>query len=138
MTHIELPNYIYTLFEEQINKIKRDLIINIATEYDLLDNLDSMFNKYTCDIEIISKKMENVKIIRKNNYNTNIQSINRCQARVWNDGLGARCRRSNHIDNLCHIHYNILKKKKNLKYGRITDPQPDVFKNRNQLREKIY
>tara|TARA_Y100000591_G_C21767287_1_gene663528 strand:- start:224 stop:637 length:414 start_codon:yes stop_codon:yes gene_type:complete len=137
MSSTDLPLFVKGIFEKEINNIKINLIKHIAKDYSL--NEEELIKKYTCDIEIINKKIENIQITKKNNYNSNLNKEDRCLARVYNNGKGAQCKRSKKHDDLCTLHYNILIKEDKLKYGLITEPKPNnVFHYKNPKREKIY
>jgi hypothetical protein len=137
MTSNDLPPYIIGLFENQINIIKINLLTQISIDYKL--DKDKLIEEYSCPIEIISKKLENIKIVKTNNYNINIADDMKCFARVWNNGKGARCKKTKHIDNLCTLHYNKLQKEGNLKYGYINEKRPiGIFKYKNPKRETLY
>lgn len=137
MASIELPVFVKTIFEEKINEIKINLIKQISKDY-FLDE-EELIKQYTCDIQIISNKMENIEIIKKNKYNNDISKKDRCIARVYNNGKGGQCKRSKNINNLCTLHHNQLNKNKTLKYGLITEPKPlELFHNKDPRREKLY
>jgi hypothetical protein len=137
MTSTELPDFVKSIFQNELNKIKINLIKHISKDYSLDEN--ELIKKYTCDLEIINKNLENVQITKKNNYNYGITSNNRCCARVYNNGKGARCKRSKNKTELCTLHNNLLEKNGKLKYGLINEPQPkDVFLYIDPKREKIY
>jgi Mn-containing catalase len=139
-TGIDLPDMIYNLYAQELNRITRELVIKIADDYNLEDQLEIMLKRYTCDIDIINRKVQNIEIIKKHNYNSNLQPEQRCQARVWYKGLGAQCKRSRYIEDLCHIHHKLILSDpdKKLKYGRISDPRPDLFKNNKNTRTSVY
>ena len=148
----ELPGFISSLFENQINIIKTNLIKLISKDYNL--NEEELINKYIHNVEYINKNLERIEITKKRNYCKNIQNNNYCMARVFNKGNGGRCKRSctnkvkykrdkNGIDNsrtihLCHIHYNVLKKNKILEYGLYDEPKPSIFTTKNPKAECIY
>ena len=137
MASTELPVFVKSIFQNEINKIKINLIKQIANDY-YLDE-EELIKEYACDINIISKKMENIEIVKKNKYNNDISKNHRCLARVYNNGKGGQCKRSKNIDNLCTLHYNQLQKNNKLKYGLITEPKPaDIFHNKDPRREKLY
>mgnify|MGYP006099314013 CR=1 FL=1 len=137
MTSIELPIFVTTIFQTEINKIKLNLIKQIAEDY-YLDE-EELIKEYACDINIISSKMENIEIVKKNKYNNDISKNHRCLARVYNNGKGGQCKRSKNVDNLCTLHFNKLDKNNKLKYGLITEPKPaDIFHNKDPRREKLY
>ena len=134
MTSIDLPIFVKDLFANEINKIKVNLIKQIAKDY-YLDE-DELIKQYTCDIEIINSKMENIQITKKNKYNNNISKQDRCLARV---ASGKQCKRSKNIGDLCTLHFNKLDDDDNLKYGYINEPAPaHLFPKIDQKREKIY
>ena len=83
-----LPLYIFGLFENEINKIKINLLKKIAKDYNL--NEEELIGKYSCSIELITSQTENLKIVKVNNYNNNITDNMNCEARVWYNGKGAR------------------------------------------------
>ena len=132
-----LPLYIFGLFENEINKIKINLLKKIAKDYNL--NEEELIGKYSCSIELITSQTENLKIVKVNNYNNNITDNMKCEARVWNNGKGARCKRCKNKDNLCTLHFNKLQKEGKLKYGYITEKRPKgVFRYKDPKRESLY
>jgi hypothetical protein len=134
---IPIPTFIKDLFKQEINNIKIDLIKKIAEDYELDE--EEMKDKYICDIEMISKSLENIQITKKHKYASNIDIKYRCNARTWNNGAGGRCKRGQSENGLCTIHNNYIKKNGKLKCGLITEPKPrEVFKFKNPKSEKLY
>lgn len=131
---------IIDLFKEQINNIKINLIKKIAEDYGLDEK--ELIKKYTCDIEVISKSLENIEITKKHKYCSKVKEEYRCEARVFNKGNGGRCKRAiNDINdnNLCSLHNIYLKNNGKLKCGLITEPKPkQIFKYKNPKSEKLY
>ena len=114
-------------------------LIKLKSDMKVLVNTSLFFLNKSKTLEIINKNLENVQITKKNNYNYGITSNNRCCARVYNNGKGARCKRSKNKTELCTLHNNLLEKNGKLKYGLINEPQPkDVFLYIDPKREKIY
>ena len=101
---ISIPTFIKDLFKNEINNIKINLIKKIAEDYDLDE--DELLDKYVCDVEMISKSLENIQIIKKHSYASKVDINYRCNARVWNNGSGSRCKRSVNEDGLCTLHKN--------------------------------
>ena len=137
MTSVELPNFVIGIFQNEVNKIKINLIKQICKDF-YLDE-EELIKEYTCDVKLINKNLENIQIIKKNNYNSELSNNDRCFARVYNNGKGARCKRSKNNNNLCTLHNNLLIKNGDLKYGYIDKPRPKgIFPNKDPKREKIY
>ena len=137
MTSVELPNFVIGIFQNEVNKIKINLIKQIAKDFHLDE--EELIEQYTCDMKIINKNLENIQISRKNNYNSNIDKDDRCLARVYNNGKGAQCKRSKNEDDLCTLHNNLLLKNGKLKYGLINEPKPlGAFPYKDPKREKVY
>ena len=134
---IPIPTFIKDLFKQEINNIKISLIEKIAKDYDLDE--EELKDKYICDIEMISKSLENVQITKKHKYGSKVDTQYRCKARTWNNGAGGRCKRSQNENELCTLHNNVKNKNGKLKYGLITEPKPKaVFKFKNPKSEKLY
>lgn len=134
---ISIPTFIKDLFKQEINNIKINLIKNIAEDYELDE--EELKEKYICDIEMISKSIENIQIVKKHKYSSNIDIKYRCNARTWNNGSGARCKRAKSENGLCTMHCNYIKNNGKLKFGLITEPKPrEVFKFKNPKSEKLY
>lgn len=134
---IPIPTFIKDLFKQEINNIKIKLIKEIADDYDLDE--DELKEKYICNVEMISKSLENVQITKKHKYCSKVDTKYRCTARTWNNGAGGRCKRSQNENELCTLHNNYKKEYGKLKYGLITEPKPkDVFKFKNPKSEKLY
>ena len=132
-----IPIMIIDLFKQQINDMKIDLIKKIAKDYDLDE--EELIEEYACDIEIISKSLENIQITKKHKYASKVKNEYRCEARIWNDGSGGRCKRGVNEDNLCTLHNNYKKQNGTLKFGLIGEPKPkQVFKYKNPKSEKLY
>ncbi len=134
---IPIPLFIKDLFKQEINNIKIKLIEKIAKDYEL--DQEEMKKKYICDIEMISKSLENVQITKKQKYASKVDDKYRCKARTWNNGAGGRCKRTQNENELCTMHNNYIKKNGTLKCGLITEPKPKaVFKFKNPKSEKLY
>ena len=134
---ISIPTFIKDLFKNEINNIKINLIKKIAEDYDL--DKDELLNKYVCDVEMISKSLENIQIVKKHSYASNVDENYRCNARVWNNGSGSRCKRSVNENGLCTLHKNYKDTNGKLKYGLITEPKSkEIFKFKNPKSEKLY
>ena len=134
---IPIPIMVINLFKEQINNVKIDLIKKIAEDYNL--DADELIKEYTCDIEIISKSLENIEITKKHKYASKVKDEWRCEARVFNNGNGGRCKRTVNENNLCSLHNIYLKNNGKLKCGLITEPKPkNIFKYKNPKSEKLY
>jgi hypothetical protein len=145
----ELPGFITHLFENEINKIKINLIKNIAKDHQL--NEEELINKYITNINFINKNLEKIQITKKREYCNNKKNNDLCVARVFNNGNGARCKRTfskevnykNDNGNyqkicLCHIHYNVFNKNNNLEYGLYSEQKPSIFTNKNPKKESEY
>ena len=50
--------------------------------------------------------------------------INKCHARLWNNGYECQCSNKIIDDNLCKKHINMLEKYKVLRFGYINEPLP--------------
>ena len=88
---------------------------------------------------LINKNLENIQIVKKNNYNSELSNDDRCLARIYNNGKGARCKRSKNCNGLCTLHNNILNKNGKLKYGYVNKPKPkSAFPNKDPKRENLY
>jgi|TARA_B110000259_G_scaffold187788_1_gene243335 hypothetical protein len=134
---IPIPLFIKDLFKQEINNIKIKLIEKIADDYNL--NELELKEKYLCDIEMISKSLENVQITKKHKYGSKVDTKHRCEARTWNNGVGGRCKRVQNQDGLCTLHHNSNIKNGSLKYGLITEPKSkEIFKFKNPKSEKLY
>jgi len=134
---IPIPLFIKDLFKQEINNIKIKLIEKIAEEYDLDE--DELKDRYICDVEMISKSLENVQISKKHKYGSKVDTKHRCNARTWNNGAGGRCKRTQNENELCTLHNNSKKKNGCLKYGLITQSKPkEIFKFKNPKSEKLY
>jgi|TARA_B110000259_G_scaffold45782_1_gene53068 hypothetical protein len=137
MSSTKLPVFVKTLFENEINKIKINLIKQISKDYSL--NEEELIKEYTCNINIINSKMENIEITKKHKYNSGLSKEDRCFARVYNNGKGGQCKRSKNIDDLCTLHNNQFEKNNKLTYGLITENKPsDIFHKKDPKKEKLY
>lgn len=137
MTSIELPKFVIGIFQNEVNKIKINLIKQICKDF-YLDE-EELIKEYICDINLINKNLENIQIVKKNNYNSELSNDDRCLARIYNNGKGARCKRSKNCNGLCTLHNNILNRNGKLKYGYINKPKPkSAFPNKDPKREKLY
>ena len=120
---MDAPNFIFEMLEEELIRIQKELLIKVATKYnlqceDLIDEFIVNRTKLipTTSVSVIVKK----EVPRK----TVIDDPLRCVARIWNRGKGGQCTRarlcgshssmfcSQHIDNHKHgcIHEPINKK----------------------------
>ena len=95
--------------------------------------------KYLIDtqnkIEVFYEKLD-ISTEKDKEINSNKDLNNElCCARIGK-GLNSRCSHKKKEDGLCQYHYNILKKKGNLPYNKITDKLPDPENmSSNQLTE---
>ena len=62
MASVELPNFVIGLFQNEINKIKINLIKQICKDFHLDE--EELIKEYTCDINLINKNLENIQIIK--------------------------------------------------------------------------
>ena len=113
---MDAPNFIFELFQNELENMQKTLIHKIATKY----NLD--------EAEIVSefvparslKLIPNTKVsvvVKKKLETKQVPELkNRCVARVWNRGKGGQCTRLKHEDcEYCAQH------KINRKHGRIDE-----------------
>ena len=71
--------------------------------------LNKIANDYSLDIsKLKSSCFEPVNIKLSNNIHYPAHNSSRCKARVWNGGRGGQCKRKQHEDGLCKIHYKKL------------------------------
>lgn len=135
MTGVELPSLVIKLFQAEIAEIQASLITEISADYNL--DRDELINRYIeleSNMEIISSKIMKLSITK---CQPEIESEVRCNARIWNKGMGARCKRKQQeSSNLCKFH-KIKHDNDQLKYGLISEPRPAVFKNLLR-KKKIY
>ena len=101
-------------------------------ESKLIQDLHAHFKDKNLDALIKEKVHNNIskintEITSKNHFRSNYRDIdenNRCEARVWNDHFGGRCKNSIKKDKLCLRHYNLQDAEKTLEFGRICDRKP--------------
>lgn len=133
----DIPLFVKDLLKQEINNIKLNLLKKISEDYDIDE--DELKERYACDVEMISKSLENVEITKKHKYGSKVPNDMRCNARVWNKGSGGRCKRSINKNKLCTLHNRYIEKNGKLKYGLITEKKSkEVFKFKNPKSEKLY
>ena len=120
---MDAPSFIFDMFEKELVKLQEDLLIKVATKYNL--DKDELVNTFLKK-EITLKPNNSISIVvtRKKIANkTEIKSEERCQARIWNRGQGGQCTRKKCDKNdFCSQH--VIKQK----HGIITEPvDPKVF-----------
>lgn len=71
--------------------------------------LNKIANDYSLDIsKLKSSCFEPVNLKLSTNIHYPAHNSSRCKARVWNGGRGGQCKRKQHEDGLCKIHYKKL------------------------------
>lgn len=116
-----------------LDKIKEEILEELSNEYEIYNKLFSIdYNDYinfmnnNIDSEL---KCIDFSITEKNNQYVSRNLVDstekKCKARIWNNHKSSQCSRKCKINNLCEIHYNMLKKNGKLRFNTIDDPLPD-------------
>lgn len=118
-----IPKFIVNLFKNEIQRIHKLLLLEIAKDYDL--DYSELEKKYLCNVTVNN---DNIQIIKKRNYNTNLSTDKQCQAY---NAKQIRCQRSKGAhEQYCPIHL------RGLPYGSIHNNQQTKVKPKKW--EKLY
>lgn len=101
-----VPKFIVNLFAQEIERIHKLLLYEISKDYNI--SLSELESRYISNVSVSTEKIQ---IVKKRDYNVNLENTKRCCAL---NAKGKQCQRSkgNH-DVFCPIH------KDNNKYGTI-------------------
>ena len=127
-----IPEFILTLFENEIKAIIKKTNLAISVEYNL--NVEDL-NKFVEDkvglkLEIIPDEVENFQI--KKTKNKVIEPEKRCIGRLKKNGLFCQCKFKfgENENKLCGKHSKCVV----LKYGTINDPVPnEIYKRKKNI-----
>jgi len=120
---MDIPEFIFSILEKELLESHLQLLEKIADHYgfDIEEMKDLFLPKEP--MKIVPQDV--IKVQVKKCYKPRVPppEEERCMARVWNHGLGGHCirHRCNQTD-YCRSH------QKGLKYGRMDEPAPDVFR----------
>lgn len=129
MTTPMIPEFILTLYENEVRAIVKKVNVAISKEYNLnvIDLNNLVEEKVGLKLAIIPEEFENIKIVKKKC--KNIDPEIRCIARIKKDGLFCQCSAKFKEDKICGKH---LKSK--MIYGTINDPLPEEkFKRKTKI-----
>lgn len=123
---MDVPQFIFELFEKELKNIQKDLLKKVATKYNLnYDNLIQEFIPNT--LTLVSNTKTSIEIKKKNVSFTPPTCDKRCMARVWNRGKGGQCIRYRINDTNNNYEY-CSQHQKNRKHGRIDElPNQNIF-----------
>ena len=113
--------------------IEEILGLKDPTDGELEARIVQMIDKYDKEIEFT--KVKGNKYISREMFK---EKINKCQARLWNNGYECQCSNKIINNNLCKKHINMLEKYNTLRFGYINEPLPrnDLINN-NSLKWKL-
>jgi hypothetical protein len=113
---MDAPNFIFELFQNELENMQKTLIRKIANKYKL-DEAE-IINEFipTRSLKLVPNTKVSVVVKKKLETKQVPESKSRCVARVWNRGKGGQCTRLKHEDcEFCTQH------KSNRKHGRIDE-----------------
>lgn len=118
MTTPMIPDYIITLYENEIRKVVRSVLTVVSEDYNL--NLKELEAKASniIRLELIPEEFENISITKKKG-NIKIDDANRCIARMKKNGIFVQCTRTGKPNQMCKTH------SKKHAFGTINDPLPE-------------
>lgn len=118
----ETPGFIFNLLEDELRKIKTELLQKVSDEYDI--EFNELLEKMGLNLKIVPNEDVKVQIIKKRPSKNIVEEEDRCQARVWNRGQGGQCKRkkTNIEHNLCSQHFKNFTELGKLRHGLITEP----------------
>lgn len=87
MTTTSIPSYVSVVLKQEIIKIQHRMLFKISEDYEI--DFDELVAKYT-DTRCVDGQ-ERVDIVRKRDYNKNLDQANRCTAL---NAKGDQCKRS--------------------------------------------
>jgi hypothetical protein len=121
-----IPECVFSLLNDEIKRIKKELIEEIAEDYNLDEK--ELIDKYLSNnLKLISKKEEKIKILHKGNYNKHLKkdSKERCTSITKS---GKRClNRAKELD-LCYKHLKIYNNNGYLPNGVVNEENIDNVK----------
>jgi hypothetical protein len=110
MCNLFIPNYIVSLFKDELNSIMESLLKNIASDYNL--DVNELKKKYMIDINVIDNNEQKLEIIKKHKYNRNKNTQDKCFAY---SSKGEQCQKTKQAgEQFCFIHLH------ERKYGTLT------------------
>ena len=116
-TYMEIPHFIFDLFEKELINIQQDLLKKVATKYSL--NYDELIKDFLPkEVKLTPNTNTSIQIKKKQVQSEPPEATKRCMARIWNRGKGGQCirGRSSETGEYCSQH------EKNRKHGRIDEP----------------
>lgn len=98
MTTTSIPAYVSLVLKKELAKIQRRMLLKISEDYEI--SFKELLSKYTDDDPL--DEGEHVQIVRKREYNKNLQKANQCCAL---NAKGVQCKRSIIKDtHFCVVH----------------------------------
>jgi hypothetical protein len=133
---MEVPQFIFELFEKELRSIQIDLLKKVATKNGL--NVDELIKDFLPEhLKLVSNTKTRIQVQKKNEPPSPPKPEERCMARVWNRGKGGQCirrRMSNENDNKNEKCDYCSQHEKNRKHGRIDQPpSKEVFSQKSSV-----
>ena len=121
---MDLPNFLFQILEKELQDIQCQLLEKVANKYSL--DFNTLKSEFIKPLTLVSHQGgTKIKVIRQQNSRKKPDSEERCNARIWNRGLGGQCSRKKCKDyELCSQHQSELDKQKILRHGYYTDSPP--------------
>lgn len=122
MTTPIIPDFILSLFQNEVNKIVQSEIKRLCEMYSL--NFEEVKGKMGL-VELNTTEFPEIRIMKKSEKIA--PKDERCIARMLHELEVKQCSRKQKEDGLCGKHF-ALKANNKLKYGTIKDPLPDELR----------
>jgi hypothetical protein len=117
---MEVPQFIFELFEKELRSIQIELLKKVATKHGL--NIEEVVADFLPEhLKIVPNTKTRIQVKKKHAPAEPPKAEVRCMARVWNRGKGGQCMRER-LNNTRKCEY-CSQHEKNRKHGRI-DEQP--------------
>ena len=118
---MEMPQFIFELFEKELRTIQINLLKKVATKKGL-DHAELVEDFLPKEIKLIPNTKTRIQVKKMHAPAEVPKPECRCMARVWNRGKGGQCLRTrNDTNQYCLQHI------KNRKHGRIDEPPSETI-----------
>jgi len=122
---MEVPQFIFELFEKELRSIQIQLLTKVATKKRL--DVEELIKEFLPEhLKLVSNTKTRIQVKKTHEPSLPPKAEVRCMARVWNRGKGGQCTRERIQSDYCSQH------EKNRKHGRIdAPPSAEIFSHKS-------